>query len=486
MSHARRHPKNFQRQVVNPSAVPSISGVLGGVQSITVAPSVPSAIAFDPSVTGNNDIPPPFTPTTPLPPSSSSSNSSTPSSSPTGSNVSANSSSAAKSQLPIGTVIAACVGAFFGAIILISIFLWWVKRPSKSRARAVNTRARQEQRQDRGRSWNRLGEDEDRWEGGAGAGGDKVEMSQTHKDSDEMGQTQKDADEKNFPMFKKTYSMRTTRTDRALEEHGIDLPPFEFSQYHPNLAEELSLEQPDKPFAPRQNSGSSSWDRSSNGDDSFLSLRSVRVDSGTMSPTFAYKMTPPASNAAVHKWETAEVVTMSDDASQPGSNPFADVHEERSGSNPFFGAQDMHRTASRRSRSNSRSSRHSRNTSRTSRTSRPSSRVRPDSETNPFGDGAMPAGIPPFKPQHLPSDSLASSSSGSAFATEQAMKNLIAALNLTQEEVQERLRVASMQASTISRYSGISNIRDDESDVATITAFQPPPSPLSPNATHAR
>jgi len=488
MSHVRKHPKHIQRQVVDPTAIPDIAGVTG-VNTIAALPSPPAGpIAVDPNAPTTFNGGAPLVPTEPTITTGTSTLSATLTPTPTGSDTAdVNSMSASSaSKLPIGTVVAACVGALVGAVVLITIFLWWLKRTPPKRPRTANAHGREAQRQARGLSWNRLGDDEDRWEGSTAVSGAKVEMSQT----------QTEADEKNFSMFKKTNSMRTTRTARALEEHGIDLPAFEFSQYHPNLAAELSLEQPDKPFAASRQNSTQSWDRDTVGDDSFLSLRSVRVESGTMSPTVAQKMTPQATStvSSLHKWESAEVVHMTDDVSQPASNPFADVYEERSsGDNPFFGgAQDMRRTASRRSRSNSRGSRHSRNTSRASR-SRPQSRVRPESEANPvdpFTDEGLPAGIPPFVPHHAQSDSVASGASGSAFATEQAMKHLIAALNLTPEEVEARLRVASMQASTLSRYSGISgvssNVHDDEDDVTTLRGFPIPPSPLTPNSSHAR
>ena len=59
------------------------------------------------------------------------------------------------------------------------------------------------------------------------------------------------------------------------------------------------------------------------------------------------------------------------------------------------------------------------------------------------------------------------------------MKSLIAALELTQEEVEERLRAASMRRSMISRYSGISQITGitDEEDLAAIRTFPIPPTP---------
>ena len=69
-----------------------------------------------------------------------------------------------------------------------------------------------------------------------------------------------ESDEKNFSMFKKTPSIRTAYTTKTTTDE-FDLPQLEFTKYHPTLAEELSLEHPQKPFATaaaaaaRQNSG---------------------------------------------------------------------------------------------------------------------------------------------------------------------------------------------------------------------------------------
>lgn len=393
--------------------------------------------------------------------------------------------SAARSEPSIGTVVAACIGAFVGAGVIIFVLYWWIKRPAgqKTRARGAPGAFDPVGVRERERSWNRLGGDggdgEDTWEN-------------KHK-------SQADEDEKNFGMFKKTNSMRTTRTARALEEHGFDLPPLEFSKYHPKLAEELA--QPEKPFVRRQESNIS-WDGETVGDDSFLSLRSVRIESGAMSPTGVAKPTPPAMTTAIHRWESAEVITVEEP--QPAytvepRNPFSDyaaVEERRkSGANPFFGAQEITRSTSRaRSRSNSTSGaaggRHSRSASRVSRTSTVTRartmssagaststhdypQIQTQQAVDPFSDEAAAAGIPKFK--HVHSDS----TSSNPLANEHALKSLIAALNLTQEEVEERLRVASFAPSVSTRYSnvsGISGITEDPEDTATIRDFPKPPS----------
>ncbi|RPD61168.1 hypothetical protein L226DRAFT_58480 [Lentinus tigrinus ALCF2SS1-7] len=375
------------------------------------------------------------------------------------------------SQIPIGVVIGACVGAFVGLFLLICLFLAWYKRSSDklTSSQRRNAAGHADQQRAYAKSFKPLDESEK-------ARGDLPPPSPN-------AQEQEESDEKNFSMFKKSPSIRTAYTTKTTTDE-FDLPQLEFTKYHPTLAQELSLENPQKPFATaaaaaRQNSGVS-WDGETLGDDSFLSMRSVRVDSGTMSPTMVMaKMTPPATSSAPHKWESAEVLN-TEEASATGPsvsrNPFADMTEERKArsNNPFFNAQDMNRTSRAvRSRSNS----------RTSRTSRAQSLVRSESRgtitvnTNPFLDlheavpvsaiapldALMPNAGLPTKP------AVASGASLDAFGNERAMASLIAALDLTKEQVEERLRVVSMQGSTYSAYS------ENDDDALTVREFPLPP-----------
>jgi len=449
----RRH-QLLNRQI----AAPTGSGI-GGTLQITGAISPTQSLILDPNAASASVVPPTLLFTVTVTSSATSSPQPTSTSDPSTSSEASGQQvgSSSHSQIPISTVIAACVGAFVGLAILIGIFWWWYKRPSsKSRqprspvADTRNARGEVDQRRARGRSWNKL-DDEDQWEG------QKVEMKEKEK-----GGPRHEDDEKNFPMFKKTNSMRTTRTAKALEEHGFDLPAFEFSKYHPSLAEELALEQPNKPYTQRQDSGVS-WDGDTIADDSFLSMRA----SGAMSPNIA-KMTPPASFAPVHKWESAEVITMDTNSSQ-AENPFSEPSFERRASrtNPFFSASDLRHTQSVRSRSNSYGS-HSRNASRASRTTT-RSRARSDAgeDVDPF-DEATP--LPRFR-GHVQTDSTATTSSGDI--SEHAMQSLIAALDLTPEQVQERIRVASMQPSMSSRYSTIAESAAGDTDTVRGVAVGP-------------
>ncbi|KAK7690922.1 hypothetical protein QCA50_006025 [Cerrena zonata] len=466
----RQHNRIVARQA--PTVIPTFSGVTGGgvalseteaAGTLVLATDVPTGTAAvsAPPLAGDGAI------------TLTSFQASSTSSSEVASQT-ATAQSASRSEPSIGTVVAACIGAFVGAGVIIFVLYWWIKRPAGQKSRARNAPGADQGHE---RNWNRLDEDgggEDTWEN-------------KHK-------SQAEEDEKNFGgMFKKTNSMRTTRTARALEEHGFDLPPLEFSKYRPGLAEELA--QPEKPFVHRQDSGIS-WDGETVGDDSFLSLRSV---SGAISPTGVAKPTPPAMTSVIHRWESAEVLTVEEPQAAhtvDTKNPFSDyaaVEDRRkSGANPFFGAQEIGRSTSRgaRSRSNSTAAatgRHSRSASRVSRistvtrartmssagASTSDTQTRVASAADPFSDEAA-AGIPKLLKGHAQSDSTSSNPLGN----EHAMKSLIAALNLTQEEVEERLRVASFHPSISTRYSGVSGmsgLTEDQDDAATIRDFPKPP-----------
>ncbi|EKM58256.1 uncharacterized protein PHACADRAFT_252446 [Phanerochaete carnosa HHB-10118-sp] len=377
------------------------------------------------------------------------------------------------SSVSLSTVIAACVGAFAGMALLVSIFIWWSRHPS-TKSRNLPRSPVAENRNARGR-----------------------EEQERTRTTQQM--TQQEADEKNFSMFKKrSPSTRTTRTAKVLEEHGFDMPsiPTEISKYRPGLAKELALEdaleEPERPYAARQDSGVS-WDGETLGDDSFLSLRSVRIESGSMSPTIGMaKMTPPAMPSQLHYWESAEVVTIGDSpaagSSSESANPFADANEDkrRSHSNPFFNAGELHRASSRRSRSNSRGQSQSRRASRSTVRVRVASEV--GSAIDPFADItdpppaiSLPDSTLPNSPAHRHNMSLASDEAEQAMeASDRAMQSLIAALDLTKGSGDTRLRIqsthsiVSLQPSPSSAYS----FQSGEIGVARDS----PPSPVSPQA----
>ena len=481
-------PLRKHRKRQDPPALTSVDGFGGAVTAAPVDSSTPTGPLILASGTESVTIPTDNVPlshitltvsSTAAPTSDAASASASPTS-----NTSAMKGSDA---LAMSTVIAICVGAFIGLALLICLFIWWTRHPStKSRGmprspiEQRNTRAREDQARAQSEFWDRLSED-DKAAGGASARSAAQMMSQ------------QEIDEKNFSMFKKrSNSTRTTKTTKLLQEHGFDMPPVELSKYHPGLAKEYALQEPERPFAQRQESGIS-WDGETLGDDSFLSIRSGRIDSGTMSPTLGMaKMTPPAMPSTLHRWESAEVLTIEETAvvqnvgasSSSNSNPFSDAHDERRksrGANPFFNAGEVHRASGRRSRSNSRGQSLSREPSRTSRST---IRARVVSEAHstidPFADLQDAASTPqialPPESSHAPNEGAAGGDSEHTFAApDLAMQSLIAALDLGQEIEDRRLRVASMQPSTASRYSFA------EDDVGIARDYPPTPSTAGPS-----
>jgi len=401
------------RRLLNRQAASSaIPGIL--TDSTLVLASTPPGTSLSYASGGTSDLPAPalFSDATPtlFSPATSSSSQTSPSASPGVSVVSDNSSN---NKFSMGAVIGICVGAFVGAVLLICVGVFAYRRSFRrpSNARRPPGSAG---RSGRDTTWNKLGDDQDRWEG--------------HGQTKEVNNTGL----KKVPsVLKKTPSQKVlvqefASTKRSsLTEHDLATAPF--SKYHPHLAEELA--QPPRPFA--ENKEKLSWDgttvSSAVKDESFLSLRSVHIESGTMSPTLGpAKMTPPATASSIHHWESAEVVhpDQYDTLDQLPENPFADYSQpvtSKSHSNPFFGAQQ----------------------------NRPSARKHSLSDKDPFVDGNSVARIPGFS--HSQTDSVMSTSS--ADVTDRAMKSLIAALELPQEEVERRLRIASMQPSEISNYS---------------------------------
>jgi hypothetical protein len=245
-------------------------------------------------------------------------------------------------------------------------------------------------------------------------------------------------------MFKSSPSLHSTEKSMSSDGHGelefsdALAESAQFAKYHPRLAEELAKTvTPIRTHMVRQEAGPPiSWDGETvRDDDTFLSLHSARIDSShlssaseAMSPTIVRPQnTPFATSSEPHRWESAEVLHYGDYAGENEvRNPFSDVESEsrKSINNPFFNAQGL--LTKRRA-------------------------------SNPFSDPAKR----PFT--HATQDSNTSISS-----TDRAMQSLIAALDVSPEEVQARLRVASMQPSIQSTGS---MLEDD----ASVAEFPLPP-----------
>ena len=231
-------------------------------------------------------------------------------------------------------------------------------------------------------------------------------------------------------MFKKSSSIRSNNTTSSEVHSQLDFGGA-LAKYHPHLVGELA-KPPIRADTGREEAAPVSWDGETVGDDSFLSLRtaSARIESShlstassAMSPLVVkVASTPLATPSEPHRWESAEVLHYEPD--DETNNPFADDNESRKSlDNPFNAGQDT-----------------------------PVPRRR---GSNPFSDASA------LHP-------LTHTTQGSS---DHAMQSLIAALNLSPDEVQDRLRIASMQSIAASVISSSSAM----DDCTSVTEFPLPP-----------
>ena len=357
------------------------------------------------------------------------------------------------------------MGALIGAVALILLGVWFYKRYSKSLkersrprgpfAHSRNARGDEARRRSRTEPWSKLGEGDDKWEG----------MYQTR----ELDHVDAVAPMEKLTMFKKSPSVRTAYTHKSDEPLAFD--PNEFARYHPNLAEDLASDKVTGIAVPRPSLGRVdpsnpiSWDSETLGDGSLASvasLRSNRFEGGAMSPLLTMAIpTPAATSSEPHRWQSAEVVDL---AGQSGDvfgddDPFAESTQSRkSASKPFFKARE----------SSIKSSTRTLHGSMANIASKPRKGKERSDNDNPFSDENGLSLSRPFVQHHATQDSL-----GSVSSTDRALQNLIAALEIPEEEVQERLRVASLQPSFVSNTSTYTSGGEEE-DVTQ--AFPLPPS----------
>lgn len=327
--------------------------------------------------------------------------------------------SGSKSTIPLSAVIGACIGAFVGAGLLICLSIWFYRRSS----RRPPPRARQKPplAQPRGANssapWTKFGEGDDRWEG-------RNEMT-------EKKGTQRAAG----PQFT---TKLPTGGDGGRQGADRQLPPF--SDYHPALAEQMALEPPPLVGVDRPKP---SLDGSTAG--TYLSLGTVHIESGKMSPTFnVAKVTPPATASRLHQWESAEVIDPEAHAQEVEVHP--DPYSAQSTPTNYSTTETF---GDRRSLHNPFFNAHPGSHSRQPSVVRKSSNISVSSD--PFNKDEETMTIP--KPKFISHTVNGSSSSGGSFGNERSMQSLIAALELPQEVIERRLKVASMAPSDISRYS---------------------------------
>ncbi|KAF9236725.1 hypothetical protein BU15DRAFT_89020 [Melanogaster broomeanus] len=298
------------------------------------------------------------------------------------------SATSSSNQIPISTVIGACIAAFIAL----------------SRNVTNNVSRRHSHRE----HWQRVNDGEDHWEG----------QQQQMKQRPPSGPM-----EKLGAMFTRTPS--TTSAEKSSDGHNRESigTMQHFTKSRNRMPARLFM--------------GLSWDGETVGGDSFLSIHS-RLP-GTMSPTMmaTAKSTPPAIASDLHRWESAEVMHVdgTSEFSEVGElrNPFADsassVTSTTRGHNPFFNAQDK----------------------------LPRRTLLSDTSHDPFADSHSESVL-----------------DGDGVDKARALQSLVAALGVPQEDVQERLRVASMQTSQYSRAS-MYTTGDDGEDYLSATAFPDPP-----------
>ncbi|KAJ6494757.1 hypothetical protein C8R47DRAFT_381496 [Mycena vitilis] len=362
--------------------------------------------------------------------------------------------SGSSSDIPIGTVVGACLGALAGCVFIILVGLWLYKSGNKPRPRSPSNAHKAV---DKERAWNKMDEDEDdKWEGKDG---------NSHKKMASVGPMEK------LTMFKNSSPSVRTAYTTAPEPHDVPaVTHFDhpFAQYHPNLAKEFAQDNGSelpapRPFLARVEVAPISWDGDTVGRDSFLSLNSNHA----VSPGTAFAIpTPKLTSSEPHMWESAEVMQYDENGDAvPPRGRTSDVSEDmaprrKSAHNPFFGARMSTGSLSR-----------SQSRSRTPSFTSPSKVSLPDTNTMPApppvaytreekgkyrattppsptismapstitGHDPFSDPIVPFRPDH-----------SSHASNDRAMQSLIAALGTSAADVQERLRVASMNPSIVS------------------------------------
>lgn len=332
---------------------------------------------------------------------------------------SANAASAVSSKsISLSAVIGSCVGAFVLVIVLIIFGIWFYRRYSDSLKKHAMARHRNLQCDKQRRQWNKL---EDGEEG----------ITQT-KEVDQVAPMEK------LTMFERAASVRTAYTQKSVDDAPLTYPQS-FAPFDTNLVRTLSA---DRSIVPQsqlsQNANSIKAQSSSN---PYPSSNSI---AGPLSSNMSMAIpTPQATVTELHKWESAEVVHYTEGQSGEVLEPSPqDKDVRRSMHNPFFGSQEYSRP-----RSDSPPNEKSPNT-------KGKERIHNSVDSSMISEDPFEAFTPLSKPAFVHQ---ATNSSVSTQSKERALQTLMGALELSEDEVRERLRVASMQPSVISQLSQCSN-----------------------------
>ncbi|KAJ3511865.1 hypothetical protein NMY22_g15509 [Coprinellus aureogranulatus] len=385
------------------------------------------------------------------------------------------SASAASSPISMKTVVGACVGAFIGAAAFILLSLFFYRRYSQSLKRKANTRrmatrsaydrnsrADQDRRRSKLEPWDELKDRdmEDKWEG--------MPSTPGASDAKEM-KTLSPAVYQNSPSGSSYGNPDSTSAVYQNHPYATAAPPKvpearELLGREPHVLGEINSGPP------------ISW-AASDSNSSFLS--STRMEGGAMSPTMAMAIpTPPAQKSQLHRWESAEVVHISDGESAE----IVDQHIRQSSHNPFFSAVEDYPPRNR-TRTNTVTSRQTRSRSSSNATIQAPTAVpstsSPEKEKKPRVVSIDPFRDPLPKPKFI--HHVHGKSSTSSLGNDRAIRQLVAAASLhdlSEDEVQRRLRVASMQPSIISDTDSMYTDAQPELEVddEVMSSFPAPPS----------
>jgi len=422
-----RHHLHKNRQDSEPPPVPStVSGLSNSAATVGTEAATDSQLAIDPSAAHTSISIATQSQTLPI---------TTPVPEPSPSNEPPPSSSSSTKTISIGTVIAACVGALVGAVVLVLIALWLYRRSgTKSRKTrsphsplhaSRSARGEFDRSRSRQERWNKLDDNQgDMWE----------TQFPTRVQTKEVEHTNLPPMEK-LTMFKSSPSL-----------HSVDKSSSSSHQSNGMVDHFSAYDRQEAPPLPRELLGRAepgqppSWDSGSYGNDSImLSVRSKEfLPSGTVS---ALRTPPATSHHQSYRWETAEVMHVDD---QHGLADDVLTRERRTSfSNPFFGASQD----SVKGRTRSRSGSHTR--------SRTSSTV----SESPFSRAPVP---------QLPKASRPLSDESGTYDANRAIQSLIAALDATPDGA----RTVSVQSTASTATS--------EDRVESFSAFPLPPDDVPP------
>ncbi|KAG8213393.1 hypothetical protein J3R82DRAFT_11892 [Butyriboletus roseoflavus] len=263
---------------------------------------------------------------------------------------SASSTASAGNQLSLGTVIGACVAALIALILAVTLAIYCSKRQTPGYLKSRNAANNVSRRRSHLEPWTRIGDDGERREG---------------QEQSNRPMRQRPPSGPLGAMFHRTIS--TTSGEKSSEGHNRESigTMHHFAKYHPCLAAEMASQGAIKgvkgvdgelakppPVLHLMNRGSDmthpiSLDGDTIRGDSFMSLHS---DSKSPHMVAMAKSTPAAIVSALHRWESAEVMHVSQvgsDFSEAGEfrNPFSDsapstAKSSPKGENPFFSARD--------------------------------------------------------------------------------------------------------------------------------------------------